>query len=105
MLKFVLPLLALISAPALAGEATNSVRVSIADLDLSTVAGQATMKSRVRGAVRTLCPAKHLVSVAQIYGTRRCAKAARASAKAPMLLAIAKAEREQANGGITVAVR
>jgi UrcA family protein len=43
------------ASPAFADETARSVKVSYADLDLSTQAGAATLYSRIRGAARTVC--------------------------------------------------
>jgi UrcA family protein len=43
------------ASPTLADEATRSIKVSYADLDLSTQAGAATLYSRIRGAARQVC--------------------------------------------------
>jgi UrcA family protein len=43
------------ASPALADEAGLSVKVSYADLDLSTQAGATTLFNRIRSAARTVC--------------------------------------------------
>jgi UrcA family protein len=43
------------SAQVPAGEPAKSIKVSFADLDLSTQAGAATLYHRIRGAARTVC--------------------------------------------------
>ena len=43
------------ATPALADEAARSMKVSYADLDLSTEAGAATLLSRIRSAARQVC--------------------------------------------------
>src|SRR5215467_8264036 len=43
------------SAQVLAGEPAKSIRVSYADLDLSTQAGATTLFNRIRGAARQVC--------------------------------------------------
>ena len=59
---FTFPTFALVSvlavlgaSPALADEATRSVRVSYADLNLTTQAGAATLYGRIRSAARQVC--------------------------------------------------
>ena len=105
MWKFILPLLALTSAPALAEQEAESIRVSIVDLDLSTPAGQATLESRVRGAVRALCPMPPLASLTERWEARRCAKEADAGTNAAVRLAIEAAKRDRADRGIATASR
>jgi UrcA family protein len=53
--SFVAVLALLGSAQVLAGEPAKSIKVSYADLDLSTQAGAATLYSRIRGAARQVC--------------------------------------------------
>jgi len=43
------------SAQVLADEPARSIKVSYADLDLSTQAGATTLYNRIRGAARTVC--------------------------------------------------
>ncbi len=68
----------LLASAASAGERQRLVRH--ADLDLSTAAGQATLKQRVNGAVRYVCAAPAASTLAQRADQRRCETRARTSA-------------------------
>jgi UrcA family protein len=57
LMRFTLPLIALaaIAAPAFASEEVVDVRISYADLDLTTEAGRAALESRVAAKLRKAC--------------------------------------------------
>lgn len=70
-------LLAVLAAPAFAGHgAPRSVRVSYADLDLTTPAGSAALAQRVRAAARKVCRAGESRAAASQVAWRECLEAA-----------------------------
>ena len=101
MLKyFLIPLLALTSTPALAQDEPVTSRISLADLDLSTPAGQKTANGRVRKAARSLCSPGRFASPIQVLQARACARKTQASAKPAMLAAVQRATRERSSGTV-----
>lgn len=82
------------AAPALGEEPSISLRVSSADLDLSTSDGQAALKHRIRDAAWTLCRRRHFASTTEIWTARRCAQEATGDSYAAVLLATGKAGRK-----------
>ena len=105
MLKFILPLLALPllalpATPALAQETTQSVKVSLAGLDLSTRAGRKAANGRIRSAVRTLCPVKIFPSLTEHWEGQECRRGAYFSSNAAMKAAVQRARRDRAGGAV-----
>lgn len=80
------------------GELPPTRRVSYADLDLATLAGEKTLYSRVSGAVREVCVEANL-SIANGV----CRRFAWSGAKPQMKQAIARARDIAANGFSTIA--
>jgi UrcA family protein len=59
------------ASPTLAGEPSRSIKVSYADLDLSTAAGAATLYSRIRSAARQVCGPEGVIYY-DMRGWKRC---------------------------------
>lgn len=80
--------------------------VSYADLNLASLEGRARLESRVRGAVRRVCPEGHPGDLTTAGLTGRCQSAAWEGARPQMTAAIANAGRGYAmRGDIAVAAR
>jgi UrcA family protein len=100
MRAFILPLAAaLLAAPALAEDAPQ-LRVSYADLDLSTREGAARLERRVAAAAKVVCGVADTRDIAMQTKTRACRKAALASAQAPMRQAVLAARAERQFAGL-----
>lgn len=103
-----LALSAACASPALAlspDEATHSVRVSYADLDLTRAEGRETLDLRLRRASRAVCQVLNRRSLAEMYGARACARRARALARKDAALAAARAQYQLAQKGQNVVSR
>jgi UrcA family protein len=89
---------ALLAAPAVAQDAPQ-MRVSYADLDLTTAAGAARLDRRIEAAADAMCRAGDGRDLVMNMKARACAKAAIASAEAPVreALAAARSERQLAS--------
>ena len=83
-------------APAHADE-TRSVRISYADLNLSSPAGQKALDARVRRAISEVCDSGLQDPLAWSSDVRRCREKARAGAHTQVAVAMAKASRLAAN--------
>ena len=59
------------ASPTLADETPRGIKVSYADLDLSTAAGAATLYSRIRGAARQVCGPEGVLDY-HMRGWKRC---------------------------------
>lgn len=84
--------------PALAREDPMTARVSYADLNLTSAAGQKALDSRVRRAVRTVCGDTSAKDLAGSRIVRTCQKRAFASARPQVMIALAKANRQASAG-------
>lgn len=91
MLKIVTPTLAAlafaVSATPAAAEQQKTVRVPYNDLNVSTQAGVATLESRIRAAIRTVCGAPVPRDLRAEQARKRCSKRAQRSAD-PQLAAV-----------------
>ncbi len=72
-------------------EAAPVLRVSYADLKLTTVAGQAALERRVRGAVSRFCHVEDRVPLTQRMAASRCRRDALTRGRAQIAAAIARA--------------
>jgi len=79
MLNIIAPLLVLAAGPALGEEPTTTMRVSVADLDLSTPAGQATLEHRIHDAAWTLCRPRPFASISEWAPAGSCSRTMRPS--------------------------
>jgi UrcA family protein len=74
-------------------EETNSVRVSYADLNLSSGTAQQTLQRRIAGAARTVCVIEDSREIALRTATNACRSDAIASAQPAYEMAVAAARR------------
>ena len=104
MLKTVAALTALAAASVLVlptvsqAEESNSVRVSYADLNLGSDAGQQMLQRRIAGAARTVCVIEDSRELALASATRACRTDAIASAQPAYAAAVAAAR----HGTVTI---
>ncbi len=91
MLRVLLGAALLLAAPA-AGAAPAQVRVSYADLDLSTRAGVTTLDRRLQGAVRRVCGFADGTAAGSLENAH-CIDAARASIATARQMALVRGQR------------
>lgn len=72
---------------------TISARVSFADLDLSTSAGQARLQVRVASQIRRMCAAENLRDLRAVEAANACTASASRKAEAVVASAVATAAR------------
>ena len=83
--KLIVPALAALSLavlPAQAPAQTTTITVPIADLDLSTEAGRATLEGRVRAAIVRICGTVEVRNIRQSADREKCRVETEASARA-----------------------
>ncbi|HYE28720.1 MAG TPA: UrcA family protein [Allosphingosinicella sp.] len=86
---------ATLSSPALAepGSTAPSVTVQHRDLDLTTLAGRATLRTRVNAAARKVCQIRFDGGVAELLGRSSCPREAAAAGNEQANMIIARANR------------
>jgi UrcA family protein len=91
--KIIVPALAALSLatlPTPASAQTTSVTVPIADLDLSTEAGRATLESRIEAAKARICGTVEVRQVREGADRQRCLEETEASVRAEIARVTAK---------------